>query len=35
MEKRNDTPNLLTMYIRNTREIYDITIWLQNCIIKK
>lgn len=23
------------MYIRNTREIYDITIWLQNCIIKK
>lgn len=35
MERRNDTPNLLTMYIRNTREIYDITIWLQNCIIKK
>lgn len=23
------------MYIRNTREIYDITIWLQDCIIKK
>jgi hypothetical protein len=35
MERRNDIPNLLTMYIRNTREIYDITIWLQNCIIKK
>lgn len=35
MEKRNDIPNLLAMYIRNTREIYDITIWLQNCIIKK
>ena len=35
MEKRNDVPNLLTMYIRNTREIYDITTWLQNCIIKK
>jgi hypothetical protein len=35
MERRNDTPNLLAMYIRNTREIYDITAWLQNCIIKK
>ena len=35
MERRNDIPNLLAMYIRNTREIYDITIWLQNCIIKK
>lgn len=35
MKKRNDIPNLLAMYIRNTREIYDITIWLQNCIIKK
>lgn len=35
MERRNDIPNLLAMYIRNTMEIYDITIWLQNCIIKK
>lgn len=35
MERRNDILNLLAMYIRNTREIYDITIWLQNCIIKK
>lgn len=35
MERRNNIPNLLAMYIRNTREIYDITIWLQNCIIKK
>lgn len=35
METRNDIPNLLTMYIRNDREIYNITIWLQNCIIKK
>lgn len=35
METRNDTPNLLAMYIRNTREIYNITLWLQNCIIKK
>lgn len=35
METRNDIPNLLAMYIRNTREIYDITTWLQNCIIKK
>lgn len=25
METRNDIPNLLAMYIRNTREIYDIT----------
>lgn len=35
METRNDISNLLAMYIRNTREIYDITTWLQNCIIKK
>ena len=35
METRNDIPTLLAMYIRNTREIYDITTWLQNCIIKK
>ena len=35
MERRNDIPNLLAMYIRNTREIYDITTWLQDCIIKK
>lgn len=35
METRNDIPNLLAMYIRNTREIYDITTWLQNCLIKK
>lgn len=35
MERRNDVPNLLAMYIRNTSEIYNITSWLQNCIIKK
>ena len=35
METRNDIPNLLAMYIRNTREIYDITTWLQDCLIKK
>lgn len=35
METRNDISNLLAMYIRNTREIYDITTWLQNCVIKK
>lgn len=35
MERRNDIPNLLAMYIRNEREIYNITGWLQNCIIKK
>lgn len=35
METRNDVPNLLAMYIRNTREIYDITAWLQNTLIKK
>ena len=35
MERRNDISNLLAIYIRNTREIYDITTWLQNCIIKK
>ena len=34
MERRNDVSNLLAMYIRNTREIYDITTRLQNCIIK-
>lgn len=35
MERRNDIPNLLAMYIRNTSEIYNITLWLQNCVIKK
>lgn len=35
MERRNDIPNLLAMYIRNTSEIYNITLCLQNCIIKK
>lgn len=35
MERRNDVPNLLTMYIRNTSEIYNITSWLQSCVIKK
>ena len=35
MERRNDIPNLLAMYIRNTREIYDITAWLQDTLIKK
>lgn len=35
MERRNDIPNLLTMYIRNTSEIYNITSWLQSCVIKK
>lgn len=35
MERRNDIPNLLAMYIRNTREIYNITTRLQNCLIKK
>lgn len=35
MEKRNDVPNLITMYIRNTSEIYNTTLCLQNCIIKK
>ena len=35
MERRNDVPNLLVMYIRNTSEIYNITSWLQNCVIKK
>lgn len=35
MERRNDVPNLLAMYIRNTREIYNITSQLQNCITKK
>lgn len=35
MERRNDIPNLLAMYIRNTTEIYNITSWLQNSLIKK
>lgn len=35
METRNDISNLLAMYIRNTSEIYNMTSWLQNCIIKK
>lgn len=35
MERRNDISNLLAIYIRNTREIYDITTLLQNCLIKK
>lgn len=35
METRNDISNLLAIYIRNTQEIYDITTWLQNCVIKK
>lgn len=35
MERRNDVSNLLAMYIRNTREIYNITSRLQNFIIKK
>lgn len=35
MERRNDIPNLLAMYICNTSEIYNITLWLQNCVIKK
>lgn len=35
METRNDIPDLLAIYIRNTHEIYDITTWLQNCVIKK
>ena len=26
METRNDIPNLLAMYIRNTREIYDMVL---------
>ena len=29
MERRNDTPNLLAMYIRNTSEIYNMASWLQ------
>lgn len=35
MERRNDVPNLLAMYIRNTREIYNITSWLHDSLIKK
>lgn len=31
MERRNDIPN----YIHNTSEIYNITSWLQSCVIKK
>lgn len=34
MERINYVPNLLAMYIRNTREIYDITAWLQDTLIK-
>lgn len=30
-----ERPDLLAMYIRNTREIYDITAWLQDTLIKK
>ena len=35
MERRNDVHNLLAMYIRNTSEIYNMALRLQNCIIKK
>lgn len=35
MERGNDIPNLLAMYIRNTSDIYNITSWLQSCVIKK
>lgn len=35
MKRRNDVPNLLAMYIRNTSEIYNMTLWLQSCVIKK
>lgn len=35
METRNDIPNLLAMYIRNTSEIYNITSRMQDCLIKK
>ena len=35
MERRDDVPGLLAMYIRNTSEIYDMTSRLQNCIIRK
>lgn len=35
MERRNDVPDLLAMYIRNTSEIYNITSRLQDCLIKK
>lgn len=35
METRNDIPNLLAMYIRNTSEIYNITSRLQNCSTMK
>lgn len=30
-----ERPNLLAMYIRNMREIYDITAWLQKTIIRE
>ena len=35
METRNDISNLLAMYIRHTSEIYNMTSWLQDCLIKK
>lgn len=35
MERRNDIPNWLAVYIRNTSEIYNMTSWLQSCVIKK
>ena len=35
METRNDVPDLLVTYIRDTREIYDITAWSRNTLIKK
>ncbi len=35
METRNDISNLLAMYIRNTSDIYNMTSWLQDCLIKK
>jgi hypothetical protein len=35
MERRNDISNLLAMYIHNTSEIYNISSWLQNCVLKK
>ena len=34
MERRNDVPDLLAMYIRNTSEIYNITSRLQKKINK-
>lgn len=35
MERINDILNLLAMYILNTSEIYNMTSWLQDCLIKK